>query len=159
MSASIPHPKPYIAERIIHLLQKFAAWRGLKSLLPAHLEVGRAGEEAAFFHLRRSGYVIVARNWRTQRLRGDLDLIGWHEGTLCFIEVKTRSQRDIVPAEFAIDEAKRRMLRRMARAWLRQCKWAEKAPKRFDSVAVYLTDTQPEIELRRNAFAWDNPPH
>jgi putative endonuclease len=148
----------YFSELIIRVLDRIGRWLGRKSVQPAHLRVGRAGEEAALFHLRRMGYVIVARNWRTRRLRGDLDLVGWHEGSLCFIEVKTRSQRDIVPAEFAIDSAKQNMLRRMARAWLQN--WlshhpaTQRVPKRFDAVSVYLDGAQPEIEVRCNAFPW-----
>jgi putative endonuclease len=154
MSEVTPRTKPYLSERIIRVLDWFGVRLGRKSSQPAHLNVGRAGEEIAYFHLRRLGYIIVARNWRTQRLRGDLDLIGWHEGTLCFIEVKTRSRRDSYPAEFAIDEAKRKMLRRMAHAWLRHCPGAEQASKRFDAVSVYLTGASPEIEVRQSAIAW-----
>ncbi len=45
--------------------------------LPAHLRTGRRGEEDAYFYLRRKGYVMVARNYRTARHRGEIDLIGW----------------------------------------------------------------------------------
>jgi putative endonuclease len=152
-----PHARPYLSQRLIRGLDRVGKWLGRESSQPSHLQVGRAGEEAAFFHLRRLGYVIVARNWRTQSLRGDLDLVGWHEGTLCFIEVKTRSQRDIVPAEFAIDDAKQRMLRRMAQAWVRHSPVSENVPKRFDAVAVYPTAGQPEVEVFRNAFSWQRP--
>ena len=38
---------------------------------------------------------------------------------LCFVEVKTRSGRDAMPAESAVDRDKQEMLRRMARAYLR----------------------------------------
>ena len=55
----------------------------------------------------RLGYIIVARNWRTARHRGELDLIGWERNVLCFIEVKTRTSRDVKPAEAAVDRGKR----------------------------------------------------
>ena len=34
---------------------------------PAHLQTGRRGEEDAYFYLRRRGYVMVARNFRSPR--------------------------------------------------------------------------------------------
>jgi len=60
------------------------------------------GEEEALFHLRRQGYTIVARRWMSPKARGDVDLIGGGEW-LCFIELKARTGRDRVPAEFAVD--------------------------------------------------------
>ncbi|MDT7811387.1 MAG: putative endonuclease, partial [Acidobacteriaceae bacterium] len=72
----------------------------------AHLELGRRGEEAAFFYLRRHGYIVVARDWRSGKARGDLDLVAWEGDTLCFIEVKTRGSRNVATAESAVDHDK-----------------------------------------------------
>src|SRR5271154_103436 len=107
----------------LRLLEQFAhVSDGLASRFrrqqPAHLELGRRGEEAAYFYLRRLGYVVVARGWRTAKVRGDLDLVAWEGVTLCFIEVKTRSSRNVATAESAVDEDKTRVLRRMARQYL-----------------------------------------
>ncbi len=92
--------------------------------LPAHLSTGQRGERAAFFWLRRRGYTVVARSWRSARAPGDLDLIAWqhtpHQDTLCFIEVKTRTTRLVAPAHFSVDDRKRRVLRRLARHYLHQ---------------------------------------
>src|ERR1700678_2189597 len=73
---------------------------------PAHQRTGQKGEEAAYFHLRKLGYTMVARNFRSPHSRGEIDLIGWDGDTLCFVEVKTRTTRDVKPAEAA--EARRR---------------------------------------------------
>src|SRR6476469_2888673 len=86
---------------------------------PAHLRIGRRGEEDAYFYLRRRGYVMVARNHRTARHRGEIDLIGWDKDVLCFIEVKTRTTRDIKPPEAAVDRKKRHDLRTVIRDYLR----------------------------------------
>jgi putative endonuclease len=88
------------------------------------------------------------------KLRGDIDLIGWDGGTLCFIEVKTRTSRDFGPAEFAVDEEKQRMLRRMARAYLLRCDNADDLDVRFDVVSVYLSDTEAEFEILKDWFAF-----
>ena len=52
-------------------------------------------------------------------MQGDVDLIGWDGDVLCFVEVKTRTQRDSTPAESAVDEDKRSVVRDLARAYLR----------------------------------------
>ena len=86
---------------------------------PAHQLTGRRGEEDAYFYLRRRGYTIIARNYRSPHHRGELDLIGWERDVLCFIEVKTRTKRDLKPAEAAVDRDKQRELSRVARDFLR----------------------------------------
>jgi putative endonuclease len=117
---------------------------------PRHLRTGRRGEEEAYFYLRRKGYVMVARNYRSPRCRSELDLVGWEGGTLCFIEVKTRGARGMVPAEAAVDPEKQRDLSRVAREFLRKVK-GEPAI-RFDVVSVYFAAGKAEIELFQDAF-------
>jgi len=117
---------------------------------PRHLTTGRRGEEEAYFYLRRNGYVMVARNYRSPRCRSELDLVGWEGATLCFVEVKTRTARDFVPAESAVDPEKQRDLARVAREFLR--KMQGKPPVRFDVVSVYFLGEQAEIELFKDAF-------
>lgn len=127
-----------------------------KTRLPkgaAHLTTGLRGEDAAYFHLRNLGYIVVARRWRSPKLRGDIDLIGWDGESLCFIEVKTRSSHDFQPAEAAVDHEKRRMLSRMAQEYIRQLENFERISMRFDVVSVYFTKGKPEFEVFRGAFA------
>ncbi|HXE07997.1 MAG TPA: YraN family protein [Acidobacteriaceae bacterium] len=124
--------------------------------MPGNLRTGLAGEQAALFALRRRGVVIVARRWTSARLRGDVDLIGWDGATLCFFEVKTRTARDMTPAETQVDDDKRRTLRSLARAYLRSFAAAQRAsiPVRFDVVSVYLLGGAPEIDHFPGAFGW-----
>jgi len=122
-----------------------------KDSTPQHLNTGRRGEEAAYFYLRGQGYVIIARNYRSPRSRSELDLVGWDGATLCFVEVKTRTARNIMPAEAAVDAEKQRDLSRVAREFLRKTKGDP--PVRFDIVSVYFEDGETDIELFRNAFA------
>jgi putative endonuclease len=118
---------------------------------PAHLTTGTRGEEDAYFYLRKQGYTIVARNYRSPRSRGEIDLIAWDHDVLCFVEVKTRTSREIKPPEAAVDRHKRREVAEVARDYLRRlppsCQW------RFDIVSVYYASTspRPQIELFRNA--------
>jgi putative endonuclease len=143
------------------------AYRGLRAradrkLQPAkapHLLVGERGEDAAFFHLRNLGYTVVARRWRTHRLRGDLDLVAWDGDKLVIFEIKTRSARDLTPAELAVDRDKRNQLRDQAAAYLRHLPASHRAsiPVRFDILAVYLLATGTEFEHFRAAFPFQAP--
>jgi putative endonuclease len=123
-----------------------------------HLATGLRGEREALFHLRTLGYTVVARRWKSAKLRGDVDLIGWDEDRLCFIEVKTRTGRDpLAPAESAVDADKQEMLRKMARAYLRSFpeKLRREVPVRFDIVSVYLQPTTVEFDVYKGAFGWE----
>jgi putative endonuclease len=127
-----------------------------RSVGPRHLATGDRGEREALFHLRKIGYTVVARRWTSAKLLGDIDLVGWDGRTLCFVEVKTRSGRDAMPAESAVDRDKRDMLRKMARAYLRGFpeKLRADVPVRFDVVSVYLLRSGVEFDVYRGAFGW-----
>jgi putative endonuclease len=121
---------------------------------PEHLRTGQLGERAAFFWLMRRGYIVVARGWHSSRAPGDLDLIAWKGNTLCFVEVKTRTTRDVAPAHLAVDSGKRRVMRRLARHYMRQLLPGE-VESRFDILSVYLErDRPPSFEHFPDAFTW-----
>jgi putative endonuclease len=142
-------------ERGLAALAWLAARRGRSPVRPAHLETGERGEEAAFFFLRKHGLVVVARRWNDGPLPGDLDLIAWQGDVLCFIEVKTRSSKDVATASVAVDREKRRILRRLAGQYLRQLAEDERPETRFDIVTVYrLPGKSNEIRLIPGAFGW-----
>jgi putative endonuclease len=118
---------------------------------PIHLQTGTRGEEDAYFYLRSLGYVIVARNFRVPRCRGEIDLIAWDGDVLCFIEVKTRTTHDVKPAEAAVDRHKRREIAQVAREYLRRC--PPSCQWRCDIVSVYYVGprARPQLEIFRNA--------
>lgn len=118
-----------------------------------HLTTGERGEEEAYFYLRRCGYVMVARNFRSPRRRGEIDLIGWEGDILCFIEVKTRTSHAVKPAEAAVDEDKQRELVAVAREYLRRVSGSPAI--RFDILSIYLEKgaSSPQITLFKNAFS------
>jgi len=139
-----------ITQAVVGTLDWLAEWTLPAPEGPRHHKIGRRGEEAAYFHLRRLGYVIVARNFRSPRCRGEIDLIGWEGDVLCFIEVKTRTSSHVATAEAAVDRHKRREIALVAREYRRRsspsCEW------RFDVVSVYYErSAQPNIEVFRNA--------
>lgn len=122
---------------------------------PEHLLTGERGEDLAYFHLQALGYPIVARRWHSARLRGDLDLVAWDRDTLVVFEVKTRTARDMAPAETAVDAPKQRTLRRMAQAYRQRLPepWRDVVPVRIDVLSVYDLPTGPEFEHILNAVS------
>ncbi len=141
-----------LTEATLRALDWLAAHTLPPENMPAHQRTGRRGEEDAYFYLRRRGYTIIARNYRSPHHRGELDLVGWERDVLCFIEVKTRTTRDVKPAEAAVDRDKQRELSLVARDFLHQmppsCQW------RFDVLAIYCERgrRRPSFELFQNAF-------
>ena len=121
-----------------------------------HLLTGLRGERAALFELQRRGITVVARRWTNSKLRGDVDLIGWEGHRLCFFEVKTRTAHGLRPAESAVDEDKREMVRGLARAYLRTFPERERStiPVRFDVISVYAIGGSKEFEFFPGAFGW-----
>jgi putative endonuclease len=150
---------------VLRQLDSFGARFGPARHTPTHLRTGQRGEMEALFHLRHNGYTIAARRWRCTEERGDLDLVGWEPcspfqpATLCFIEVKTRTARDLSPPESSVDREKQHHLRAMASAFVRRMPRDQRhsTPIRFDIVSVYLLRAGVECELLRNAFPYRTP--
>ena len=115
-------------------------------------ELGRTGEALAASYLARAGYTIVARNYRSRL--GELDLVAEDDGTIVFVEVKTRRDGAAVGPFEAVTKAKRRQMARVALDYLARHGQGER-PMRFDVVAVTFVGNTPRIELMKNAFALD----
>jgi putative endonuclease len=141
-----------LLEEFIHISDSLASRLGRGSERAKHLELGRQGEEAAYFYLRRNGYIVTARGWQSGKVRGDLDLVAWEGDTLCFVEVKSRIDRRAATAEAAVDADKIFVLRRLARQYM-QAMDSVPAQVRFDVLSIYF-QPQREFELIRDAFGW-----
>ena len=144
-----------ITQSALRFLDRFAA-NDTKDETPAHLRTGRRGEEDGYFYLRCQGYVMIARNYRTARHHGEIDLIGWDKEVLCFVEVKTRTTRDVKPAEAAVDRKKRHDLKIVIRDYLSSLpekQFPEPPPWRFDVLTVYYEKALalPTFKLFQNA--------
>jgi putative endonuclease len=118
--------------------------------LPQHLRDARRGEQMAYEYLRKNGYKIVARNYRPRHGRGEVDLVGWNEERLAFVEVKARKNEDFGRPEQAVDRDKRGRLIRVSREYARRA-GIEPERIRFDVVSI-VWETPPRIELYKAAF-------
>ena len=123
-----------------------------KRLLADPHRLGRWGQDRAEKYLRcRRGLRTIARNYSFSG--GELDLVmAEKDGTIVFIEVKTRRNEDFFPAVAAVNQKKRHKITRTAKRFLRQFNISERA-LRFDIITVILGDKgRPEIQHYPNAF-------
>jgi putative endonuclease len=123
---------------------------GRKHHLSPDLATGRRGEDIAHRYLQRVGIIIVARNYRMSSGAGELDLIGWENETLVFVEVKSRQTDEYGAPDRAIGRQKEASLFRAAREYARHAEvpW-EKV--RFDVVNIVFT-TPPQVTHFRDVF-------
>lgn len=98
--------------------------------------VGQAAEDLALAHLQAAGLRLQARNYRTPgRGGGEIDLVlRAPDGTLVFVEVRSRAQASHGGAGASIGAAKRRRIVLAARHYL--LRWPSPPPCRFDAVLV-----------------------
>jgi putative endonuclease len=107
-------------------------------------ELGKTGEEMACAELRRRGYAILARRFRTRV--GELDIVARDGETLVFVEVKARASERFGTGAQAVTWRKRRRLARMAQEFLLRAR-LDRVPCRFDVVAV-RRPAQGDAEVR-----------
>lgn len=72
---------------------------------------GDKGEEFVANYLRKNGYVISAKNYKSRY--GEIDIIAENNNMILFVEVKTRSKeaaKFISPAECVSDEKQQRII-------------------------------------------------
>ena len=143
-----------IADRSNRWRNRFSRWRS--SSKSGHLRRGVRGEKLACRYLRRSGYKILLRNFRG-RSGGEIDVVCRDNGTLVFVEVKTRAREDFGRPVAAVDRQKQKRISRGALAWLRMLDNPD-ILFRFDVVEVIMTDgRKPRLELIKNAFPLSKP--
>jgi len=113
--------------------------------------LGNEGERLAARYLRRQGFRIVARRYRTAL--GEIDLVARDGGCIVFVEVKTRRSESAGRPDEAVDSWKQAQLTRLALAFLKRYRLLERSA-RFDVVSIVWegTASQPRIVHYKNAF-------
>ena len=103
---------------------------------------GQQAEDAALAYLREAGLVVVERNYRTPgRGGGEIDLImRERDGTLVFVEVRSRTRADFGGAGASIGTGKQRRIVFAARHYLLRCK--PLPPCRLDVVLIEAAGVQ-----------------
>jgi len=114
---------------------------------PHNQIAGKKGEKLAATFLERSGYELIAANYRSGR--GEIDLIVKRANMLVFVEVKARLGNRYGYPEEAVTPKKSAKLIETAEAYLQATGWTGMI--RFDIVAVDLTENG-EIQHFEDAF-------
>lgn len=105
--------------------------------------IGALGEEAAVKTLRKYGYRIVERNFKTKM--GEIDIIARDGEYTCFVEVKLRKRNDFGSPADAIDYAKRRRIINTAMLYAKM-KNIFDTPMRFDAVLINADTVDARLE-------------
>ncbi len=114
-----------------------------------NLDLGKSGEEQALIFLKNKGYKIIKANYKSKL--GEVDIIAEDKDTICFIEVKTRTTKDMGLPEESITQKKMHQITKAALTFLRMNNlWERNA--RFDVVSVLSGASEEKIELIQNAF-------
>lgn len=112
--------------------------------------LGEDGERLAERYLKRQGLQVIAR--RVRIAGGEIDLIGVEDGTLVFVEVKTRKSTMAGHPLEAVTERKQQQVVRLAWAFLKRHRLLDR-PVRFDVVGVLWPDGgEPTLTHVRHAF-------
>jgi putative endonuclease len=113
--------------------------------------LGRWGERRCEKFLIGKGLRKLARNFSSKT--GEIDLVmADTDGSIVFVEVRTRADESFGSAESSITSAKKAKLSRAARYFLATHN-IENRPYRFDVVTIVVGQTgRPQIRHYKNAF-------
>ncbi|HID32359.1 MAG TPA: YraN family protein [bacterium (Candidatus Stahlbacteria)] len=110
---------------------------------------GQRGEDSAVGYLKRHGFEILLRNFRTRR--GEIDIIARNKEGIRFIEVRMRKDDSLVlPQETIIKKKKKRIIS-AAREYLSKEHLFGKEDCHFDVIAIDGDD----IDYIPDAFSVD----
>ena len=113
---------------------------------------GAWGEALAAEYLRKQGYTLIGRNYRSRF--GEIDLIAENRDYLVFAEVKLRKSANYAEAREFVDRRKQERLRATAAIWLETHE--SRLQPRFDVIEIYAPDAEktknPTVNWLQNAF-------
>jgi putative endonuclease len=103
----------------------------------ARRDLGDFGERVAAAHLEAKGYRIRERNFRVRE--GEVDIIAERDGTLVFVEVRTRRGESMGSAAESVTAAKASRIVATAQAYVQA---REDCPRdqRIDVIALALAN-------------------
>ena len=135
----------------------FLGWFKKASNLTPRQILGARGEKAAAKYLRRHGYKILLKNFRSGK--AEVDIVARHKDWLVFVEVKTRETEQFGAPSEAVDRDKQRNLSKGALDYLRML-GNPRIHFRFDIVEVIIASGSrkpADIRLIQNAFDLSEP--
>jgi putative endonuclease len=107
------------------------------------------GEDLACAELEKLGYSIIERRYRSRF--GEIDIVAGHEGTVVFVEVKSKTSGDFGDPVEEVTPQKQRQIASMGQEFA-AFRCPPNTPCRFDVVAVDLSAMPPRITVYQDAF-------
>lgn len=115
----------------------------------ARQAVGELGERIAERWLRRSGWRVLHRRFRSGHR--DIDLVVERDGTVAFVEVKARRGDAFGQPVEAVNWRKQKELTKSAMVWIDR-HGRESEEYRFDVIGVLLSDGRVRVRHVPDAF-------
>lgn len=110
--------------------------------------LGKQGEEIAVKFLKKKGYTIIQKNFKTSL--GEIDIIARDGDKIVFVEVKTRAD-DMFGHPFeAVGHKKKEKIRKTALCFMKRLK--RESPARFDVLGIYVREGKEHVEHMIDAF-------
>lgn len=115
------------------------------------LELGKYGETLAINYLKKNGYKVVGKNYRSPF--GEIDIIALDKDILVFIEVKTKKSNRFIPPELSVNKKKQGKIIKGALHYI-QRRGESFDQYRFDVIAINTSEEngEREIKLYKDAF-------
>lgn len=115
--------------------------------------IGKEGENVAKKYLESNNYKVIEKNFRCKR--GEIDIIAEDMKTkeYCFIEVKTRSNKEFGTPATAVDKVKQRKITMTTKFYILKNK-LQNSFIRFDVIEVYKKDKFYLNHLKNCEFAY-----
>jgi len=111
-------------------------------------DLGKMGEDLAADYLKKAGYRIVKRNWKTGK--NEIDIIAENKDYIVFVEVKTRSEDFQVDPRDAVNREKQRSMVFCADSYI---KWNNVSKEcRFDVITIIVDKDSHKIDHIEDAF-------
>ncbi len=112
-------------------------------------EIGNKGEGFIAEYLKKKGYIISAKNYRTRF--GEIDVIAENNDEILFVEVKTRKEGSLVRPYEYVNREKQRKIFVTANIYLQHNGFGLKP--RFDVAEVFVGDNgSMRLNYFENAF-------
>ena len=124
---------------------------GLKNL--SKKSIGDIGESYAEKYLKRKRYKILERNFKNKL--GEIDIICSKDNSLCFVEVKSRSNLNFGSPVDAVNYHKQKRIINGAKYYIMKKK-ISRMNIRFDVIEVFMSKEHKPVSLNHieNAF-WE----
>lgn len=114
--------------------------------------IGNSGESFVAEFLKKKGYIISAKNYRTKF--GEIDVIAENNDEILFVEVKTRKETSLVRPYEYVNKDKQRKIFVTANIYLQHNGFG--LNPRFDVAEVFVSDDgSMRLNYFENAFGAD----